>query len=154
MIKKHNFISEEYIKNIEKRESKLYFFLILLLVLLNIFVLQEAEKKRSDIETAKSKPVFSNIKVEDSKKSSKQVNIIELRRKVYGLAEDNVRISSFVYENNRLILGVIAQSPKQCISFVKDIEDKGAFIIEKLSPIEAVQENFKLNIELSVKGAE
>ncbi|WP_163194758.1 hypothetical protein [Clostridium thermarum] len=102
----------------------------------------------------KSKRVFSNIKVEDSKKSSKQVNIIELRRKVYGLAEDSVRISSFIYENDRLILGVIAQSPKQCISFVKVIEDKGAFIIKKLSPIEAVQQNFKLNIELSVKGAE
>lgn len=154
MIKKHNFISEEYKNNIEKRERKLYLFIILLLVLLNVLVQQEGERKRSDIEMTKSKPVISNTIAEDSKKISKQLNILELRKKVYDLTQDDLQFTSFIYENNKIILGVGAQSPKQCINFVKEIEEKGTFIIEKLSPIEEGQHNYKLTVELLVKGAQ
>jgi hypothetical protein len=153
-MKQHNFISGEYLKTIEKRERKFYLPITLLLILLNVLVLQEKEQKMADIETARSKAVFSNIQNEDSPKISQSINIFDLRRKVYSLAEDSISISSFLYENNKIILQISAQSPKLCINFLKQIEEKGEFTIKKLSPIETVQQNYKLTIDLLVKGAE
>ena len=152
MIKKHNFIPMEYANNLMKSDLRRCIPTLIVLVAVNILAFQYLRFKMNEIDETMSKSVFSTNEVQVEQVVKPYINIFELRRRISSILR-GMEIRSFYYENGKIKIEVLAESERQCIDFIKDIEENNLFEILSLSPIEPMEKFYGLKVELISTGS-
>lgn len=152
-MRKHNFISHSYLRNIEKRDRQIYFSSILILLTLNLLIYQKLSYKKSELEQASSRPVI-NYSKEEVIKEEPEVIIFTLHRKISGYLGNNISLKEFSYDESKVTVTISSKNKTDCINFIKNVEDDNRFFIERLSKIELVGAEYRLTAELLLKGGE
>ena len=147
MIRKHNFIPMEYVNDLVRSDLRRGIPTIILLLAANILAFQYLKFQINEVDKADSKSVFNVSEVQAVERVIPSMGIFDLRRKISSLLR-GMEIRSFNYENEKLNLEVQSESQRQCIEFVKAIEEGSSFELVSLSPIEKVDKFYRLKVEL------
>lgn len=150
-MKRHNFILKEYEKTHWKREENWYRRIVLSLITFNVLAFSLLSYISDEVDTSRSKTVFSKKEENVTIKKDNYIYIFDLRERIEKYLNKSVRIESFFCESGKIKVEVIGAEETHCIEFLKALEEKEEFYILGLSTIENTDVGFKVSFDISTK---